>query len=97
MAENQVAGLYRLAEVEASAWDLDGMTDQLWHDLEGRVSLQMIRRVLTDVSLRYQDARVLTYVPIFVRRQAMEILLGSAKRPPAGHAAGSELASRTHQ
>jgi hypothetical protein len=50
------------------------MTDELWHDLQGKASLQAIRQVLTDVSLKYQDARVQIYVPIFVRRRAMEVL-----------------------
>lgn len=72
--DGQVEKRSKQVKADTSTWDLDRMTDELWHDLQGKASLQAIRQVLTDVSLKYQDARVQIYVPIFVRRRAMEIL-----------------------
>jgi hypothetical protein len=54
--------------------DLAALTEELWDDLGGEVDRQTIRRVLTEVVGTYQDARITTFVPIFVRRDALEIL-----------------------
>ncbi len=74
MAVHQVENRSKQAKVDTSVWDLDKMAGELWQDFQGTVSLQMIRQVLTSVSLRYQEARVQTYVPIFVRQRAVDIL-----------------------
>jgi hypothetical protein len=73
-----------LAEVENTAlegdicggmaWDLEALTEELWGNLHGEVERQAIHQVLTEVATRYRDARIQTFVPIFVRRDALRIL-----------------------
>jgi hypothetical protein len=58
--------------------DLAALTEDLWDDLGGEVDRQTIRRVLTEVVLTYREARITTFVPIFVRRDALEILRARA-------------------
>jgi hypothetical protein len=53
---------------------LEALTEELWGDLHGRVERQAIHQVLTEVASKYRDARILTFVPIFVRRDALRIL-----------------------
>ena len=54
--------------------DLEALTEDLWVDLNGQVDRNAIRRVLTEVVPTYREARITTFVPIFVRRDALEIL-----------------------
>ena len=58
--------------------DLDALTDSLWDELHGSVDRREIRRVLLGVVPNYREARIVTYVPIFVRRDALKILRGRA-------------------
>ena len=60
----------------AAAFDVDQMTEQVWRELGGKVSRETIQRVVSDVVPRYQDARILSYVPIFVRQDALRELTG---------------------
>ena len=55
-------------------YDLDKITDEIWHDLYGKVDQQAICQAITLASQKYQDATILNFIPIFVRRDAMEIL-----------------------
>lgn len=55
-------------------WDEGALVDQIWNDLDGRVTRSAIRRVLTEIIPRYESAHVQTYVPIFVRKEAVERL-----------------------
>jgi hypothetical protein len=58
--------------------DLEALTEELWVDLAGEVDRPTIRQVLTEVAPRYSDARIMTFVPVFVRREALEILRARA-------------------
>ena len=60
----------------AATFDVDQMTEQVWRELGGQVSRETIQRVVSDVVPRYQDARIATYVPIFVRQDALRELTG---------------------
>ena len=59
---------------EAMANVDDLLVEKLWHDLDGQVSRQEIVRAVTQIAARFQDATVTTFVPIFVRRLALEQL-----------------------
>jgi hypothetical protein len=61
-------------EAEASIVNLEEMTDSVWLELHGTVDTDQIRHVLIDLLLKYQDARILTFLPILMRRDAIEIL-----------------------
>ena len=62
------------AEAGASIVDLDELTDRIWRDLQGQVDQSKIRQVLIDLKPKYQEARILTFIPILMRRSAIEIL-----------------------
>jgi hypothetical protein len=55
----------------------DGLIEAIWQDLDGRVSYEKIRQTALEVAAKYVDARVMTFLTIFIRRQTMERL----KRP----------------
>jgi hypothetical protein len=63
-------------KVEAGALivNLEEMTDSVWLELQGTVDTVRIRHVLIDLLLKYQDARILTFLPILMRSDAIEIL-----------------------
>lgn len=62
------------AEVEVSIVNLEKLTEGICQDLQGQVDQTIVRQVLVDLLPKYQAARVLTFVPILIRRDALEIL-----------------------
>jgi|GEM_PF-2977108 hypothetical protein len=60
-----------------STIDLEAIIEQIWTELGGRASRSDIRRVVIEVSPRYEDARIMTYVPIFLGKEVRRRLLGS--------------------
>ncbi len=54
--------------------DLDELTDRIWRDLQGQVDQSKIRQVLVDLKPKYKEARILTFIPVLMRRNAIEIL-----------------------
>ena len=61
-----------------SHFDLEAIIEQIWMDLGGTASRSDIRSVVIEVSPRYADARILTYVPIFMGKEVRRRLVGSA-------------------
>ena len=64
---------------EAHPYDsVDGIDDVLveaiWHELERQLPRERVRCVVAEIAVGFQDARVKTFVPIFVRRRAIERL-----------------------
>jgi len=57
--------------------DLEVIIEQIWKDLGGTASRSDIRSVVIEVAPRYADARIFTYVPIFIGKEARRRLLGS--------------------
>ena len=55
-------------------WDLDEMVDKVRRSLDEDVDPLMIRQTLIDVLADYDDARILTFVPILACRGAEEKL-----------------------
>ena len=82
----------------------DALVEMLWKDLDGQVSRQQITRAVSQIASRFDKATVTAFVPIFIRRQALEYLrrdcLGESqpmtssasasggKRQGTGHPAG---------
>jgi hypothetical protein len=65
----------------------DSLVEKLWNELNGQVSRQQITLAVREIAAQFQDARVTTFVPIFVRRRALEQLGGlraSATKSPPG-------------
>jgi len=55
-------------------WDVEAFVEPIWIDLGGMVSRSAIRQVLTEIIPRYENARVQTFVPIFVRKEVVQRL-----------------------
>ena len=54
--------------------DIEVITEKIWGDLEGKASRSDIRRVLAEITPAYDDARIKTYVPIFLHRDVVQRL-----------------------
>ena len=52
-------------------WVVDAIVEQIWNDLNGTTSRSEIRKVITEVASLYEDVRITTYVPIFLRRDVL--------------------------
>ena len=52
----------------------DSLIEQIWHDLDGQVTREQIRQLVTEVAAEFRTATITTFVPIFIRRQAREKL-----------------------
>jgi FKBP-type peptidyl-prolyl cis-trans isomerase (trigger factor) len=66
-----------MKDVESkSKVDIEAVIEQIWNDLNGTTSYSEIRRVITEVAPLYEDVRITTYVPIFLRRDVLQRLQG---------------------
>ena len=79
MNANPVESLSMKAEAGASIVDLEELTERIWRDLHGQVDQLEIRQVLFDLKPKYQEARILTFIPVLMRRNAIEILRPRSK------------------
>jgi len=52
-------------------WDVQLGVEQIWSDLGGTLSRTAIRQEVAEVIPVFDDARITTYVPIFVRRRTL--------------------------
>ena len=67
-------------------WDEDALVEQIWNDLEGRATRSAIRQVLAEIVPKYESAPVQTFVPIVVRKEAVDRLRsGLAEISPDAH------------
>jgi hypothetical protein len=55
-------------------WSIETVSEQILRELNGTVSLATIREVLKEVVPNYESARIQTYVPIFIQRDAIKRL-----------------------
>jgi hypothetical protein len=74
-------------------WPIDTITEQIWNELNGAVTRSTINKVLTEVVPNYENARIQTFVPIFVRRDAVKRL--RAMRVPIASPGINEADSST--
>jgi hypothetical protein len=54
--------------------DLNQLVEQVWRDLDGQISKARIRRVIDCVAVLFEDAKVTTNIPLFVRHLTREWL-----------------------
>lgn len=47
---------------------LDEITEQIWREVNGRVSRARVRQVAAEVAFMFHTARITVFVPIFIRR-----------------------------
>ena len=57
-------------------WNPDDLIEETWRELKGEVPRSRIFEVVTELADRYEDAKVKAFIPILVRRQAVELLDG---------------------
>jgi hypothetical protein len=74
MSDNPVEPISIGDEVEVSIVDLKELTGIIWHDLHEEVDQAKIQQLLDDLLPKYQDAHILTFIPVLLRREAIEIL-----------------------
>ena len=55
-------------------WDVETIIKQILSDMNGAVRRSTIQEVLKKVIPKYEGARIQTYVPIFIRRDAVNQL-----------------------
>jgi hypothetical protein len=55
-------------------WDVESVVEQIWSDLGGAVERPAIHREVAKVIPVFKDARITTYVPLFVRKRTVERL-----------------------
>ena len=65
----------------------DALVETLWKDLGGRVAREQIAQEVGEIAARFDQATVTAYVPIFIRRQALELL--KSELPGEGHPVAS--------
>jgi len=52
----------------------DALVETLWKDLDGQVSRQQIATAASQIAAKFEKVTVTAFVPIFIRRQALEYL-----------------------
>jgi hypothetical protein len=60
-----------------SEGDFEILIDQVWNDLQGQVNRATVQQMLLEVIREYEDATITTFVPIFIRRDAVDTLRGT--------------------
>ncbi len=56
--------------------DIEAIIEQIWGELGGSTSHSDIRKALMEVAPKYKNARIKTFVPIFLRREVLRRLQG---------------------
>jgi hypothetical protein len=54
-------------------WDVEGIVDQVWSNLDGRVDRSAIYITVVRLLEKYDDAVIKLYVPLLVCREATEL------------------------
>lgn len=52
----------------------EDLINGIYNDLDGRVNREQIRQTAYEVAGRYKDAKISTFIPIFIRRVTKERL-----------------------
>lgn len=55
-------------------WNVDAIVEQIFSDLNGSITRTTIQEVLKEIIPKYESAQIQTYVPIFIRRDAVNQL-----------------------
>ena len=55
-------------------WEVETVIEQVWQELQGEVNRAVILQVLLKIMPKYENARVTTYVPLLVHREAVDVL-----------------------
>lgn len=61
-------------ESDVPAFDLDSVIDRVWQDLSETVPRPLVEKTVTRLAAKYDDGAIRKYVPLLVRREAIELL-----------------------
>ena len=59
---------------KTASWNKEIVIDQIWKEFYGIATRSAIEQVISNIALKYEDARIKTYIPIFVHREAVKRL-----------------------
>jgi len=74
MKESELRSGNNGVEKTQGGWDVETLTEQIFCDLQEAFTHAMIREVLIELATKYERARIQNYVPILIRREAIEQL-----------------------
>ena len=52
----------------------EALIEKVWYDLDWKLPRERVRCVVAEIALGFQDARVKSFLPIFIYRRALERL-----------------------
>ena len=55
-------------------WDKEGAVEQIWKDMDGVFARATIEQVVSEAALRFEAARIKTFIPIIVHRETVNRL-----------------------
>ncbi len=58
--------------------DLDGLMKGICRELHDQVDPSVVLQILVDLLPRYQNARIFNFIPVLLRRDALEMLRHAA-------------------
>lgn len=59
---------------DANSYVDDLLIDRIWSDLGKQIPHEHIRQVALEIAAEFRQAKVTTFVPIFIRRQTLQRL-----------------------
>lgn len=83
MNENVLLGESKVQANGRSQSDIEALTEELYHEMNGTVSQTAVERTLYALFANYEDAPVQLFVPIIVRRQAQDLFRKQAAEDSA--------------
>ena len=55
-------------------WDFEALIEQICIEMAGAVDRTAVEKIVKEMACRYQDVRVKAFVPIFIKRDAVDLL-----------------------
>ena len=72
---------FNLASIESKSdqenWDLEALVEQICNEMAGGVNRTFVEQIVKEMANRYRNVRVKAFVPIFVKRDAVDLLRSS--------------------
>jgi len=78
-------------------WFSERTVEQIWKALDGKVARSVIEQVISEIALKYVEARIKTFIPILVQKEAVARLKTGLSNTPSDaiNHTKSELISNT--
>ena len=63
-------------------WDQERTIEQIWKALDGKVARSAIEQVISEIALKYVGARIKTFIPILIQKEAVARLKTELSNTP---------------